>query len=143
MLSADFNFSSLSLEGVNLNIYKYLNDYQTNLEIFINKISIENKKSLKKSDLNYLINTIESSNAIIKFKDFNKSNKLIVFSDLNFLFKDFQFIDNDLKFEIKNLNLKNNYELDLNNLSSFFTYSNRKILFKDSKIELGRFKSKC
>ena len=137
MLSADFNFSSLSLEGVNLNIYKYLNDYQTNLEIFINKISIENKKSLKKSDLNYLINTIESSNAIIKFKDFNKSNKLIVFSDLNFLFKDFQFIDNDLKFEIKNLNLKNNYELDLNNLSSFFSYSNRKILFKDSKIELG------
>ena len=138
MLSADFNFSSLSLEGVNLNIYKYLNDYQTNLEIFINKISIENKKSLKKSDLNYLINTIESSNTIIKFKDFNKSNKLIVFSDLNFLFKDFQFIDNDLKFEIKNLNLKNNYELDLNNLSSFFSYSNRKILFKDSKIELGR-----
>ena len=137
MLSADFNFSSLSLEGVNLNIYKYLNDYQTNLEIFINKISIENKKSLKKSDLSYLINTIESSNAIIKFKDFNKSNKLIVFSDLNFLFKDFQFIDNDLKFEIKNLNLKNNYELDLNNLSSFFSYSNRKILFKDSKIELG------
>ena len=26
VLSADFNFSSLSLEGVNLNIYKYLND---------------------------------------------------------------------------------------------------------------------
>ena len=71
-----------------------------------------------------MINTIESSNAIIKFKDFNKSNKLIVFSDLNFLFKDFFFIDNDLKFEIKNLNLKNNYELDLNNLSSFFSYSN-------------------
>ena len=137
MLSADFNFSSLSLEGVNLNIYKYLNDYQTNLEIFINKISIENKKSLKKSDLNYLINTIESSNAIIKFKDFNKSNKLIVISDLNFSFKDFEFMENDLKFEIEQLNLKNNYELDLNNLSSFFSYSNKKILFKDSKIELG------
>ena len=35
------------------------------------------------------------------------------------------------------MNLKNNYELDLNNLSSFFSYSNKKILFKDSKIELG------
>ena len=137
MLSADFNFSSLSLEGVNLNIYKYLNDDQTNLEIFINKISIENKESIKKSDLNYLINTIKSSNAIIKFKDFNKSNKLIVISDLNFSFKDFEFMENDLKFEIEQLNLKNNYELDLNNLSSFFSYSNKKILFKDSKIELG------
>jgi hypothetical protein len=43
ILSADFNFSSLSLEGVNLNIYKYLKDDQTNLEIFFNKISIEDK----------------------------------------------------------------------------------------------------
>ena len=137
ILSADFNFSSLSLEGVNLNIYKYLKDDQTNLEIFINKISIENKENIKKSDLNYLINTIKSSNAIIKFKDFNKSNKLIVISDLNFSFKDFEFMENDLKFEIEQLNLKNNYELDLNNLSSFFSYSNKKILFKDSKIELG------
>ena len=137
ILSADFNFSSLSLEGVNLNIYKYLKDDQTNLEIFINKISIENKENIKKSDLNYLINTIKLSNAIIKFKDFNKSNKLIVFSDLNFSFKDFEFMENDLKFEIEQLNLKNNYELDLNNLSSFFSYSNKKILFKDSKIELG------
>ena len=84
-----------------------------------------------------MINTIKSSNAIIKFKDFNKSNNLIVVSDLNFLFKDFQFIDNDLKFEIEQLNLKNNYELDLNNLSSFFSYSNKKILFEDSEIELG------
>ena len=137
ILSADFNFSSLSLEGVNLNIYKYLKDDQTNLEIFFNKISIENKENIKKSDLNYLINTIKSSNAIIKFKDFNKSNKLIVISDLNFSFKDFEFMENDLKFEIEQLNLKNNYELDLNNLSSFFSYSNKKILFKDSKIELG------
>ena len=137
ILSADFNFSSLSLEGVNLNIYKYLKDDQTNLEIFINKISIENKENIKKSDLNYLINTIKLSNAIIKFKDFNKSNKLIVISDLNFSFKDFEFMENDLKFEIEQLNLKNNYELDLNNLSSFFSYSNKKILFKDSKIELG------
>jgi len=137
ILSADFNFSSLSLEGVNLNIYKYLKDDQTNLEIFFNKISIENKENIKKSDLNYLINTIKSSNAIIKFKDFNKSNKLIVISDLNFSFKDFEFMENDLKFEIEQLNLKNNYELDLNNLSSFFSYSNKKFLFKDSKIELG------
>jgi hypothetical protein len=137
MLSADFNFRSLSLEGVNLNIYKYLNDNLTNLELFINKISLENKENLKKSDLNYLINTIESSDAIIRFKDFNKSNKMIVVSDLNFLFKDFRFIENDLKFEIEQLNLKNNYTVDLNNLSSFFNFSNKKILLKDANIKFG------
>ena len=58
MLSANFNFNTFSWKGVKLNIYKYLNDDLTNLELFINKISLENKKNLKKLDINYLINTI-------------------------------------------------------------------------------------
>ena len=138
MLSANFNFNTFSWKGVKLNIYKYLNDDLTNLELFINKISLENKKNLKKLDINYLINTIESSNAIIKFKDFNKSNKLIILSDLNFLFKNIRYKENDLKFEIEQFNLKNNYDLDLKNLSSFFTFSNKKISFKDANINFGR-----
>ena len=38
MLSSDFNFNSISLDGLTLNIYKYLDEDQTNLDIFIDKI---------------------------------------------------------------------------------------------------------
>ncbi|MGY8946034.1 MAG: translocation/assembly module TamB domain-containing protein [Flavobacteriales bacterium] len=137
MLSADFNFNSLSLEGLNLNIYKYLDEDQTNLEIFLDKINRQNEENLTNVDLNYLIDKIEFLNAVIKYKDLNSNNNLIVFSELNFLLKDFKFRNNEINFELDNLSLKNNYTIDLKNVSSFFTYKDKKLQLKDSKIQLG------
>ena len=76
MLSSDFNFNSISLDGLTLNIYKYLDEDQTNLDIFIDKINIENKAELNNINFNYLIKKIESLNSTINYKDFNNSKKL-------------------------------------------------------------------
>ena len=35
MMSNDFNFKSIDFEGLKLNVFKYLNDGETNLQIFL------------------------------------------------------------------------------------------------------------
>ena len=76
MLSSDFNFNSISLDGLTLNIYKYLDEDQTNLDIFIDKINNENNAELNNINFNYLIKKIESLNSTINYKDFNNNKKL-------------------------------------------------------------------
>ena len=140
MLSSDFNFNSISLDGLTLNIYKYLDEDQTNLDIFIDKINNENKAELNNINFNYLIKKIESLNSTINYKDFNNNKKLAVISDLNFHLIDFELKNNNISVEINNLSLKNNLSEDLKSFSSIVTYSEKNLLLKESKIEFGNSK---
>ena len=52
MMSNDFNFKSIDFEGLKLNVFKYLNDRETNLQIFLNKLKVEKNNSLSESESN-------------------------------------------------------------------------------------------
>ena len=135
LISNDLNFRSIDFSGLKINIYKYLNEEQNNLQIFIDKLTNENKKVKSNSDLIYNINKISGNNSELTFKDFNLTENNFKLDNLNLELSNFIVSNNQIELNLNNLSFNNNEALVLKQLSSKLIFSKKDFKLNDLKLK--------
>ena len=125
MISSDLNFKSIKFDGLQLKLVKYISEDKTNLEIFLEKLNNNKTKANIGDDLNFEIQNIIGFNSNISFKDFNSFRNNFFISDLNIDLSQIKLFENNLKFDINNINYKNDLGYSLKDFSSNLIFNKK------------------
>ena len=110
------------LDGFKLKMKKYANEDKDNLAIFLDKLK---KKPTGDSSVFKLdVSTVEVLNGHYSFRDENRDNpEIIILDNLAILTKDFEIEGSKISTQITNIRGNEKRGLDINHLSTDFTYT--------------------
>ena len=137
MMSNDFNFKSIDFEGLKLNVFKYLNDRETNLQIFLNKLKVEKNNSLSESESNLIIRKINGLNSELSFKDYNSFGNNFKLLDLDLNLSNINIIDDQIDLDIGSIAFKNELGFSLKHFSSRVSLSKDSFNLNELIIKYG------
>ena len=123
----------LVVDGLRLDIVQYKGEKETNLDEFIASFDDGSKSSGK---FRMVVNTMKISNSLFSYTDYNLENpKLLYFTNLNGELNQFAIKGTLVTTSIKTLAFKDHRGVEINNLSSNFTYSKTNIILDELAIK--------
>ena len=122
-MSNDLNFKSIEFDGLKLNVFKYLNENENSLQIFLNKLDIGKGVSQKKKKLSFIINKIKGFNSELLFEDFNSNVNDFKLSNINLDFSGINFLNNQIDLYINSIGFDNDLGFSLKQFSTKLSLS--------------------
>ena len=84
LVSSNLNFSSISVDGLDLKISTYLNESQNSLEIFLKKLNKQNDESIKEFKNTGFITNVLANNSSVKIINYNNNSNDIRLTNIDF-----------------------------------------------------------
>ncbi|MEZ4797853.1 MAG: translocation/assembly module TamB domain-containing protein [Flavobacteriaceae bacterium] len=128
-------FGDIDIIGMNLNIKTYKGEDQTNLDVFVNKLSDDNPST---SENEFLLSSSDISiiNSKFKLSDENKETvDVLKFNDLNINATDFLILGPKVSARINQLTFKDSRGVSVQNMTTNFSYSRTSMVFDNLHIE--------
>ena len=142
MISDNLNFKSIEFEGLKLNVVKYLDDEENNLQIFLRRLKTNSNALQDESKLNFIIGKINSKNSEFLFKDFNSSKNNFKLSNLKLELSDLNFLKDQIELKVNYMSFINDLGYTVNHFSSSIYLKNNsfglnKMVFNYGKSNLN------
>ena len=128
----ELELGKINLNGLNLVLKTYKGENQQNISIFTDKF----KKKESKKDLLLTSSNINLSNANFYYYNENKQKKPIVYyKNINGTIEDFKIIGSKIQAHVLNTRFNDNYNIEVTNLSSQFSYTKSQMIFKNTVLK--------
>ena len=134
LLSSNPNLGNTYLEGLQLNMRKYKGEDRDNLGKFIEKLSSQPTGDSTQFEL--LVDRVEISNGNYSFINENSENPdFLVLDSLNIYGRNLKIKGPEVNVIIEGLKGKEKRGLDIDNLSTRFSYSPQQMVFDDLRLQ--------
>ncbi len=139
-LKRDYDFTSIGLNGVKLNLKQYLNESESSFQVFISKLpkTFNNNETLFTFKSKY-VKLIDSQ---IIIEDLNKKESKIQIDDIDLALRDFDFDSERLNVSLESLHANSDNYGELNNFQTDIKYSSDSLLFDNLLLDFNDNKVK-
>ena len=137
LVSNELNFSSITIDGLDLRVTNYENEKLNSLQVFINKLKDEDNPALKDVNQSKNISKLHANNSNLQFIDYTNKENNISIQDIDLIISDLVVENSDFNFQMDNLALHYN-ELILKDLKGKVSKSDSLIILEDYVLKFGK-----
>ena len=137
LVSNELNFSSISIDGLDLRVTNYENEKLNSLQVFLNKLKDEDNPALKDINQSKNISKLHANNSNLQFIDYTNKENNISIQDIDLIISDLVVENSDFNFQMDNLALHYN-ELILEDLKGKVSKSDSLIILEDYVLKFGK-----
>ncbi|WP_240740133.1 translocation/assembly module TamB domain-containing protein [Flagellimonas allohymeniacidonis] len=136
MANGKMEFGEIDLDGLFMNLKTYQGERDTNLDVFVAKLDDGQPRAPGTPPFFMSSEEIEISDGRFKLIDENlESEETLNFTNLRVLADDFQILGPEVTLKIKDLSLSDKRGLELEKLSTDFTYTKQQMRFDSLRIK--------
>ena len=130
LVSNELNFSSITIDGLDLRVTNYENEKLNSLQVFLNKLKDEDNPALNDISQSKNISKLHVNNSNLQFIDHTNKENNISIEDIDLIISDLIVENSDFNFQMDNLALRYN-ELILEDLKGKVFKSDSLITLED------------
>ncbi len=135
IINNKLEINTIDINEIHFVLKTYLGEKNQNIVILTDKFKTKNKKNSPEKDFLLTANKINLTNSSFDYYNENSQKKPIVFyKKIHSNIHNFKILGSNIFAEIKNTSLVDNYKIKVTNLNTYFTYTNKQMLFKKTTI---------